>query len=398
MTRPIENALRVPYIQGMSWFRKRVESLLAKADIRLYESVDSHAGGLRPWDVQVNDPRFYRRAALQGSLGLGEAYMAGWWDCEKLDEFFRRLLLAGIEEDIHDWGAAVLGLRTRLFNLQSRTGAYVIGKRHYDLGDDLFERMLDPLMIYSCGYWRQAETLDEAQEAKLDLVARKLGLEKGMRVLDVGCGWGGAAKFMAERYGVEMVGVTVSTHQADRAQRECAGLPVRILLEDYRDLPRDYAGYFDRVFSIGMFEHVGYRNYDRYLDVISRCMKPDGLFLLHTIGGNRSQTHTDPWIARYIFPRSNLPSISQIGHACEGKFVMEDWHNFGPDYDCTLLAWLANFDTAWDDLKDSYDDRFRRMWRYFLCMSAGGFRARYLQLWQIVLSPGGVKGGYTAPR
>lgn len=374
----------------MSRLQQRVTDLLARADIRV--------GGARPWDIRAHDPRFYRRAMLQGSLGLGEAYMDGWWDCADLDGMFARLLDADVHRKISDWHNALLALRTRLFNLQTRAGAFQIGERHYDLGDELFECMLDPRMMYSCAYWRHAEDLEAAQLAKLDLVARKLGLRPGMRVLDVGCGWGGAAQYMAETCGVEMVGVTVSAHQAEHAARRCAGLPVDIRLEDYRDLPRAFGGHFDRAFSIGMFEHVGYRNYRRYFEVLRRCLKPDGVFLLHTIGRNTSSTHTNPWIARYIFPRSNLPSIRQIGAACENLFVVEDWHNFGTDYDRTLLAWHRNFEAHCGDLPSRYDERFRRMWRLYLMMSAAGFRTRRMQLWQLVLSPHGIPGGYIAPR
>ncbi|HEX7030772.1 MAG TPA: cyclopropane fatty acyl phospholipid synthase [Gammaproteobacteria bacterium] len=374
----------------MSWFRQRVIELLAPADIRI--------GGERPWDIQVNDARFFRRAVLQGSLGLGESYMDGWWDCERLDEMFFRLLRADVDKSVNDWHRVVLSLRTRLFNLQSRTGAFQIGRRHYDLGEELFECMLDPLLIYSCGYWKDADDLAAAQCAKLDLVAKKLGLQAGMRVLDVGCGWGGAVKYLAETHGVEAIGITVSRHQAAFARAQAAGLPVDIRLEDYRDLPDEFPGHFDRAFSIGMFEHVGYRNYRQYFEVLRQCLKPDGLFLLHSIGRNTSSTHTDPWIARYIFPRSNLPSIRQIGGACEGLFVMEDWHNFGADYDRTLLAWHARFETHCTQLPPQYDERFRRMWRLYLLMSAAGFRARRMQLWQLVLSPRGVSGGYVAPR
>lgn len=374
----------------MNGMQQRVVELLARADIRV--------GGGRPWDIRAHDPRFFRRAMLQGSLGLGEAYMDGWWDCADLDGMFVRLIDADVHRTVSDWHSALLGLRARLFNLQTRAGAFQIGQRHYDLGDELFECMLDSRMIYSCGYWRDAADLEAAQQAKLDLVARKLELRPGMRVLDVGCGWGGAARYMAETHGVEVVGVTVSAHQAEYGRKLCAGLPVEIRLEDYRDLARSFDGHFDRAFSIGMFEHVGYRNYRQYFDVMRRCLKRAGLFLLHTIGRNSSSTHTNPWIARYIFPRSNLPSLCQIGGACENRFVVEDLHNFGTDYDRTLLAWHRNFEARCHDLPMQYDERFRRMWRLYLMMSAAGFRARRMQLWQIVLSPRGVPGGYIAAR
>ena len=241
-------------------------------------------------------------------------------------------------------------------------------------------------MIYSCGYWKKAKTLDEAQEAKLDLIFHKLRLEQGMRVLDVGCGWGGAARYAAERYGVEVVGITLSEEQLKRGRRYCAGWPVELLLEDYRR----HRGLYDRVFSVGMLEHVGWRNYRVFMRCVRRCLKEDGLFLLHTIGGNRSVRDTDPWIGRYIFPDSMLPSLAQLSAAAEGIFVLEDLHGFGPDYDDTLRAWHQNFESAWEGLKDGYDECFRRMWRYYLLSCVGAFRARRNQVWQMLYSTKGL--------
>jgi cyclopropane-fatty-acyl-phospholipid synthase len=254
--------------------------------------------------------------------------------------------------------------------------------------------MLDTRMIYSCGYWAEAETLEQAQEHKLDLVCRKLGLQPGMRVLDIGCGWGGAARFMAERYQVEVVGCTISAEQARLAREDCRDLSVQILLQDYRTL----SGSFDRIFSIGMFEHVGHKNYRTYMETVARLLKDDGLFLLHSIGSNKTSIVVDPWIERYIFPNGMLPSARQITRASEGLFILEDWHNFGADYDKTLMAWHANFISAWPQLKHAYDQRFFRMWTYYLLSCAGGFRARDNQLWQVVFAKNGVPGGYRAIR
>ena len=366
-------------------FRHRLERLLALADVRI--------DGERDWDLQLHDPRLPSRLLAQGSLGLGESYMDGWWDARSLDGLLYRLLDVRIDERVHGIASVLDGLRAHLFNLQTRSRSFVVGERHYDLGNDLYAAMLGQRLVYSCGYWRQARTLDEAQEAKLDLVCRKLGLKPGMRVLDIGCGWGEALKFAAERYGVSGVGVTVSREQAEFARELCAALPIEIRVQDYRELDEK----FDRVFSIGMFEHVGVKNYRRYFEVARRCLDDDGLFLLHSIGNNRSQHHTDPWIARYIFPNSMLPSASQIARASEALFVIEDWHGFGPDYDRTLQAWRENIEAAWHRLP-AYDERFRRMWRFYLAGSMASFRARRIQLWQLVLSPRGLRGGYDAPR
>ena len=371
--------------------RQRVEGLLAAADVRI--------DGARPWDLQLHDPRFHARVLAQGSLGLGESYMDGWWDSASLDGLLCRLLRAGVDRRVHGLGSLLDGLRARLLNLQAARRSYAVGERHYDLGNELYHAMLGRRMVYSCAYWREAGDLDTAQEAKLDLVCRKLGLQPGMRVLDIGCGWGEALRFAAERHGVSGVGVTVSREQAAYARDLCAGLPVEIRLQDYRALDGGaLADRFDRVFSIGMFEHVGVRNYRTFFELVRRCLAPDGLFLLHTIGGNVSVRHTDPWIARYIFPNSMLPSAAQIAQAVEGRFVIEDWHGFGADYDRTLQAWRANIEGAWTALPTRYDERFRRMWRFYLSAAMASFRARRNQLWQLVLSPHGIPGGYLASR
>ncbi|HQX48190.1 MAG TPA: cyclopropane fatty acyl phospholipid synthase [Steroidobacteraceae bacterium] len=365
-----------------------------RALARLLEPADVSLDGKRPWDIVVHDARMPARVLAQGSLGAGESYMDGWWDCAQLDEMLARVLRSELDRRLHPAGALKLATLAALRNPQSLRRAFIVGRAHYDIGDDLFERMLDTRMIYSCAFWDRAGDLATAQEAKLDLVCRKLGLASGMRVLDIGCGWGGAAQFAAERYGVEVTGITVSKHQAEAAAARCSGLPVDIRLEDYR---RHSASY-DRIWSIGMFEHVGVRNYRAYLRKVRELLRPDGLFLLHTIGSNTSVRSTDPWIDKYIFPNSMLPSVAQIARAAERWWVIEDWHGFGPHYDHTLLAWYRNFEARWPEIAARYGERFRRMWRFWLLGSAASFRARRNQLWQFVLSPHGVPGGYRAVR
>jgi cyclopropane-fatty-acyl-phospholipid synthase len=363
-----------------------MEGLLSLADVEIE--------GVRAWDIRVHDDRFYERVMAEGSLGLGESYMDGWWDCDSLDEFFYRILRVDLEGKAKQRVRLLDLLKAKLVNLQRSSRAFEIGKSHYDIGNDLYRCMLDTRLIYSCAYWKDAATLDEAQEAKLDLVCRKLDLQPGMRVLDIGCGWGGTARFAAQHYRVEVVGITVSEEQVKVANELRGNLPVEIRLQDYRDLK----GRFDRILSIGMFEHVGYKNYRTYMRVVREHLRKDGLFLLQTIGRNRSGTTTDRWIARYIFPNSMLPSAMQICAAVEGLFVIEDWHSFGPDYDKTLMCWYRNFEENWDSVKRSHGERSYRMWRYYLLSCAGSFRARQNQLWQIVLSPGGVQGAYLALR
>ena len=339
--------------------------------------------GNQPFDIRIVDERFFQQALGQGVLGLGETYMEGWWECTALDQFFDRVVRAKLEKKIRkDWRAIRQVLNSKLFNLQRASRAYQVGEQHYDLGNDLYEAMLDRRLNYTCGYWRQARDLDQAQEAKLELVCQKIGLRPGMKVLELGCGFGAFAGYAAEKHGVEVTGVTVSREQADLGQKRCQGLPVKLVLDDYRNV----TGKFDRVISIGIMEHVGYKNYPTYMDVVDRTLKEDGIAFIHTIGGNTKKTAANPWVNKYIFPNGMLPSIAQLGTAMEEHFVMEDWHNLGPDYDRTLMAWHHNFETAWPALSAHYDERFHRMWRYYLLNSAGGFRSRGVQLWQIVMT------------
>ncbi len=357
-----------------------------------------HAGivpnGNRPFDIQIHDDRLYSRIVAEGSLGLGEAYMDGWWNCEQLDEFFYRLVGTRLHYQFKTWTDYLAVVEANIINRQSKSRAYHVGKRHYDIGNNLYRCMLDKNLIYSCGYWREASDLDAAQEAKLDLVCKKLMLEPGMRVLDIGCGWGGTAKFAAERYGVEVVGATVSEQQALIAKQLCSGLPIEIKLQDYRDID----GTFDRIYSLGMFEHVGFKNYPGYMRFIADHLTEDGLFLLHTIGANYTDKVGNAWVEKYIFPNSMLPSIAQIGSATENLLIMEDWQNFGSDYDRTLMAWFENFDHHWPSLKEGYDERFYRMWKYYLLGFAGTFRVRENQLWQIVFTRDKRHQRYDAPR
>jgi len=360
---------------------------------KILKSVDVEINGSRPWDLQIHDDRFYSRVLRGGSLALGESYMDGWWDCKALDQLSDKLLGGQIEKQVRASSPSffLVLLRAYLLNPQSKKRAYIVGEKHYDVGNDLFSLMLDERMNYSCGYWRNAENLDQAQINKLDLICRKMHLKPGMNVLEIGCGWGGFAKYAAENYGVSVHGVTISKQQVEFAQDSCKDLDVRIELKDYRELN----GQYDSIVSIGMFEHVGYQNYKNYMKVVHRCLKEDGLFLLHTIGRNQSGRATEPWINKYIFPNGMTPSAQQISAASEGLFVIEDWHNFGQDYDATLMSWNKNFQNNFDKLKDLYDDRFKRMWEYYLLMCAGAFRSRRNQLWQLVMSKSGIKGGYT---
>ncbi|KAF3997474.1 cyclopropane fatty acyl phospholipid synthase [Glaciimonas immobilis] len=352
---------------------------------QLFEHAGVRLNGDAPWDMTIYDDIFFQKMFAKWELGIGESYMDGDWDSVQLDEFFFKITSHDLEQTVA--GPAKLRFlleifRQKFFNLQTKRRAFQVGEQHYDIGNDLFESMLDSNMMYSCGYWEHATTLEEAQLHKLELICRKLELKPGEKLLDIGCGWGGLARYAAEKYQVEVVGITISVEQQKLAQERCAGLPVTISLTDYREL----SGQFDKIVSVGMFEHVGAKNYTTYFDVVEKLLKPKGLFLLHTIGNYVTENKRDMWLDKYIFPNGHLPSAKQIASALEGRFLIDDWHNFGRDYDRTLMAWWDNFEKAWPALADKYGERFYRMWKYFLLSSAGFFRSGQGQLWQVVLS------------
>jgi len=349
-------------------------------------AADVRVDGSRPSDLLVHDPAFYTRLLRDGALGFGEAYMDGQWDCEALDELTVKLIKGKLAQKYRtSWGNLLQVLKARALNLQSPLRAFQVGERHYDIGNDLYQAMLDRRLAYTCAYWKDAETLDAAQEAKLDLVCRKANLQPGMKVLDLGCGWGCFAKYAAEKYGVEATGFTVSKAQVELGKQLCQGLPVELRLEDYRKA----IGSYDAVVSIGIMEHVGNKNYHTYMEVADRCLKGSGVAVVHTIAGNLEGKDFNAWYDKYIFPNGVVPSLSQLTRAAEGLFVIEDVHNIGPHYDRTLMAWCENFEQAWSELKDTYGDRFYRMWRFYLLTAAASFRARYQQLFQIVMTKEG---------
>lgn len=357
---------------------------------QLLEAADIQVNGGRPWDIQLHRKGVLERAYAEGNLGLGESYAEGAWDCDALDGFFYRLIHARLDRLPRPVTALKHAMAARLINRQTRSRAWAVGRAHYDLGNAFYEAMLDPRMTYTCGYWKSATTLTQAQEAKLDLVCKKLNLERGMRVLDIGCGWGSFMAYAVERYGVHCTGISISAEQIAWARDRYRDPHLDFRLEDYRAVNEP----FDRIVSLGMFEHVGRKNHRAFMRVVERCLTSDGLALLHTIGKNRRHSTPDPWIDKYIFPNGDLPSLGQIADAADDLFVIEDVHNFGADYERTLLAWHANFEAAWPSMASAFDPVFYRRWRYYLLSCAGAFRARDLQLWQVVLSKTGVLGGY----
>jgi cyclopropane-fatty-acyl-phospholipid synthase len=366
--------------------KKICESILEKADVEI--------NGSRDFDINVKNSNFYRRVLAKGSMGLGESYMDGWWDADSLDEFFNKVLKAKLAKKIVSFSLIMNVLKAMFFNMQNKKRSHKVAKEHYDVGNDLYEKMLGKRMQYTCAYWNGTDSLEQAQENKLEMICKKINLRKEDTVLELGCGWGGFAKYAAEKYSCSVTGYNISEEQVKYARESCKGLPVEIIKDDYRNA----TGKFDKVVSVGLCEHVGSKNYRNLMKLAHSRLKDDGVFLLHTIGRNTSSRITDPWIDKYIFPGGMIPSIKQLSSAFEGLFVVEDLHNFGPDYDKTLMAWFKNFDESWDKIKSNYSERFYRMWKYYLLSCAGYFRSREGQLWQFVLSKQGIPGGHKSIR
>jgi cyclopropane-fatty-acyl-phospholipid synthase len=350
--------------------------------------------GAEPWSIHVHNEKLWDRVLSQRQLGFAESYMDGWWDCKQLDVALTKLLSINVLDLMKPSPSlAFHALRSNIRNNQTKRRAAANAKHHYNIGNDLYSRMLDSEMVYSCAYWAKAQTLGEAQAAKFDLICRKLELQPGMRLLDIGSGWGGFLRYAVKNYGVVGTGISPADNQISLAREKSAGLDITFIQQDYRDL----TGQFDRIVSVGMMEHVGPKNYKVFFSKCDELLTSDGRMLHHTISSNLTKQTTDPFFDRYIFPGGVLPSLAQISRAVENTFVIEDVHNFGPDYDRTLIEWYKNISAKWEEIPE-YDLRFRRMWDYYLLSSAAGFRAGNLQLLQCVFQRVGERRTYVTAR
>ncbi|XP_021964854.2 cyclopropane-fatty-acyl-phospholipid synthase [Folsomia candida] len=344
----------------------------------------------------------YIRAINEGILGFGESYMDGDWDAEDIPAVFYKIFANDapiLRMFMNPWNRFLYYMQFSFFNLQTKQRVYDVAKIHYDLGNEFFENMLDSTMNYTCGYFKDTDNLEKAQLAKMDFVAAKLGIKQGMTVLDIGCGFGGMARHLAINYGATVTAVTISKEQATFAQQACRGLPVTVKVMDYRDV----SGTYDRVVSLGDLEHIGPANYGTFFKTVSRCLKEDGLCLIHCMGNYHDvMPHQEPFSAKYVFPGACLPYYTEVMGSLQNLFLIEDWHNFGNDYNLTSVAWRDNFIRNWPKLqqldKIKYDDRFYRMWTFYLGVAIALYKARKIQLWQIVLSKHGVVGGYRSVR
>ncbi len=369
-------------------FKRIVTNTLARAGVAI--------NGDRPWDIQVLQNRFFRRAA-RGPLGLGESYMDRDWDVLSLDELFRHVISAGLDHGyLAQFNRLWLDLQARISNLQSRRRARAVAEEHYDLDYRMYENFLGPYNQYTCCFFDGTDDLAKAEIRKLEIICDKLDVKSSDTVLDIGCGWGGFAKYAASTRGCQVTGVSLSREQVEYARKYTEGLPVKIVHSDYRDLPDKLDTRFDKILICGMIEHVGYKNYANLMTVVHHLLKDHGLFLLHTIGNSEDTAIVNPWIEKYIFRNSMAPSMLQLAASIRGLFTVHDWQNYGHYYSSTLSAWQENFERNWETIKSlktarPFDEKFRRMWNYYLLSCKAAFDVEDLQLWQIVMSKMGLR-------
>jgi cyclopropane-fatty-acyl-phospholipid synthase len=365
--------------------RRRTASLYERLVASVFLEADVRLDGGRAWDFDVRDDRFYHTVLLKGSLGLGESYVDGWWTCRDLEELIYRLLRSGVERH-NRYRPSTLWLAglARLTNRQTRRRGMKVAEEHYNLGDRVFS-FLGHYKNYSCGYFEGTDDLDVAQRLKLELLCRKLNLQPGERLLDVGGGWGEFARYAAKHYGVEVVSINIADDQIRFAREYCAGHPVKIVKCDYRDA----TGTYDKIAAIAMLPHVGPRNYREFMQVMHDRLTPNGTLLIECTGGNQSRAYCEPWTNKCIFSGGTIPSLKQLGEAMERLFVLEDLHNFAPSYVHTLRGWHANFQKAWPEMASGASESFRRTFEYFFLSCAAAFRARDLQYWHLVLTKPG---------
>ena len=332
-----------------------------------------------------------RRVLLDPELGLGEVYMDGTFVVENASIAEALAILMDQPEILPRWAKLqwcwrYLVRRAQQFNPRSRSKNNVA--HHYDLDGRLYSLFLDADKQYSCAYYETPDaTLDEAQLAKKRHVAAKLLIERGSRVLDIGSGWGGLGLYLAEMTGAHVTGVTLSTEQLQVANARAAesGLArsAKFFLEDYRDI----TGPFDRIVSVGMFEHVGVDFYETYFRRCAELLTDDGVMLLHSIGRSEGPDVTNPWIAKYIFPGGYIPALSEVIPAIErAGFLLCDIEILRLHYAETLKAWRERFMARRDEAVQLYDERFARMWEFYLAASEMSFRKQNLMNFQILLS------------
>lgn len=361
----------------------------------ILESAGIQANGTETWDPRINDQRFWNRVAMDGMLGLGDSYVDRWWDSDDIPEFFNRAirgrLLVWTSRSHH---AILKRIRDWAFNPQNPRRAVANVKAHYTERDELVLGMLGPWNAYSCAFFEDpehpAEGLAVAEARKLELICRKLSLNSSDRFLDIGCGWGSLLGYAQKHYGVKGDGITPAPNQAAFVSRTYG---LTVYERDYRRIDTHY----DRIASVGMYEHVGPKNARTYMETVNRSLNKNGLFLLHFFGRPSADIPLlDTWTDRYIFPGAYLPTSAETHAAAEGLLEIVHQDEWGRHYDPTLCAWERNFEeyAVREGLKER-NQALYRMWRYYLLSAAGAFRSGDIALWQMVFKKRGSRRVYS---
>lgn len=338
-------------------------------------------------DIIVNNNNFYTKLLKHGEIGLGESYVDKDWDSNNLEETLYNLIInqkkienAIIKNSPNLIIKKLLDIPSDIFSTDNTKNDI---KFHYDIGNKLYENMLGKSMLYSCAYfYKQGLSLDEAQYAKLDLIAKKLNLKEGMRVLDIGCGFGTAAIYLSKKFNVNILGISLSKEQINYFNSIYTGTQVQVIYKDYRELTREHNNSYDCIYSIGMFEHIGINNHIDYYNKCFKLLKTNGTMLIHTIVSNKRLYSHNSWITKYIFPGAELPHISDFTKKYTDNWLLQDLQCIGKSYSKTLLAWKKNINDS--SVFNNYDDKFKRTWNYYLLLCSAAFRAREITVFQLV--------------
>lgn len=339
--------------------------------------------------VTFHNSKLLKKLALSPSLTFGEGYMDGDIEIEgSIMDILQGFYLSSKALHAHPHLRHLTGFLKNRQERINKKEAIANAQHHYDIGNDFYKLWLDKTLAYTCAYFtHQDDSLEQAQRQKFELICRKIRLQEGHSLMDIGCGWGGFIFHAVEKYNVTATGVVAAKEQGEYIRREAKrrGIEdkVNVIIDDWRQA----TGTYDRVVSIGVMEHVGEAQYPEYFGMYKKLLKEDGIAFLHTIGRMESQTD-DPWIRKYIFPGGHLPTLASLSdHAAQQRFVITDVENLWQHYAKTLAFWKENFEEHVPEITEMFDERFIRMWRLYLLGSEAGFRWGGIHLWQIVLIP-----------
>jgi cyclopropane-fatty-acyl-phospholipid synthase len=369
--------------------------------LKLFRLTDIRLGT----DITVHDDSFYNDLLKYKTLGFGESFMSAKIETPNLESLcikLQRLNVLSIMDYLKIlsfWNYLYLifyvfwkiynFILFNITNFNTILRSKKVAKVHYNLPDVLYTHMLDPTMLYSCGYFKDTNNLETAQTQKADLIITKLHISDGDEILEIGCGWGFiAARIANANRNVNVTAITISSEQIKYCNQKYKLPNLRFILIDYRQIPENS---FNKIYSVGMFEHVGAKNYKDFFNITYKLLKDDGIMLLHTICKSKYNPISDPWFEKYIFPGGYLPSVAEISRNIElTNYSFADLQEFGYYYATTLQCWLDNFENTYSQFSHLFDDKFKRMWKLYLIFSKVGFNSGHIKLHQFVFTKSAV--------